>query len=93
MNLDFAGAQTNIMPDNFPSLSVSSNMVVKMTASIPRNSNYKIFFENWFTSIDLLIYLEKEGILPLGTSRLNRLTGLNMSSENDFFKKRQRLFL
>ncbi|XP_050527792.1 piggyBac transposable element-derived protein 3-like [Daktulosphaira vitifoliae] len=83
----FAGAQTNIMPDNLPSFSVSSNMVVKMAASIPRNCNYKIFFDNWFTSIDLLIYLEKEGILPLGTARLNRLTGLNMPSEKDFKKK------
>lgn len=72
----FAGAQTNIMPDDLPSLSASSNMVVKMAASIPRNHNYKIFFDNWFTSLNLLIYLEKEGILPLGTARLNRLSGL-----------------
>jgi len=80
----FAGTQTNIMPNNLPSLLVSSNMVVKMTATIPKNCNYKIFFDNWFTSLNLLVYLEKEGNLPLGTARLNRLIGLNMPSEKEF---------
>lgn len=82
----FAGAQTNIMPDNLLSLSVSSNMVVKLADTIPRNCNYKIFFDNWFTSLDLLVYLEKESILPLGTARMNRLTGLTMPSEKEFKK-------
>lgn len=56
----FAVAQTNIMSDNLSSLTVNSNMVAKMAASIPGNSNYKIFFDHCFTSLYLLIYLEKK---------------------------------
>ncbi|CAI6352914.1 unnamed protein product [Macrosiphum euphorbiae] len=70
----FAGAQSNIIPNSCPNMSVSSNVVLRMSNFIPRHCNYKIFFDNWFTSIPLLIYLHKEGILPIGTARLNRLS-------------------
>lgn len=83
----FAGEQTNKMPDNCPSLTTSSNMVIKMAHTIPRQQNYKIFFDNWFTSLPLMVYLHKEGILPLGTARLNRITGLIMPNEKEFKKQ------
>lgn len=83
----FAGEQTNKMPDNCPSLSTSSNMVIKMAQTIPRQKNYKLFFDNWFTSLPLMIYLHKEGILPLGTARLNRLQGLTMPTKKEFQKE------
>lgn len=75
------------MPDNCPSRSTSSNMVVKMAQTIPRQKNYKLFFDNWFTSLPLMIYLHKEGILPLGTARLNRLKGLTMPTKKEFQKE------
>jgi len=82
----FAGEQTNKMPDNCPTLSTSSNMVIKMAYTIPRQKNYKLFFDNWFTSLPLMVYLDKEGILPLGTARLNRIAGLIMPNEKEFKK-------
>lgn len=83
----FAGAQSNVIPESCPNLSVSSNVVLRMSKFIPRYCNYKICFDNWFTSILLLVYLHKEGILPLGTAGLNRLSGLKMPTENVFKNK------
>lgn len=39
----FAGAQNNVVPEGSPSLSVSSNVVVRLVNSISRNSKYKFF--------------------------------------------------
>lgn len=83
----FAGKQTNKMPDNCPSLSTSSNMVIKMAQTIPRLKNYKLFFDNRFTSLPLMVYLHKEGILPLGTARLSCLKGLTMPTKKEFQKE------
>lgn len=58
-----------------------------MAQTIPRQKNYKLFFDNWFTSLPLMIYLHKEGILPLGTARLNRLQGLTMPTKKEFQKE------
>lgn len=51
----FAGAESDTIPPGAPNLGVSSNVVVRMAASIPRNMKYKLFFDNWFTSVDLLV--------------------------------------
>lgn len=63
-------------------LGTSSNVVVKLAETIHRNQNYKLFFDNWFTSLPLLVYLTKEGILPLGTVRTNRLPNCELPKES-----------
>ncbi|KAF9802767.1 hypothetical protein SFRURICE_002935 [Spodoptera frugiperda] len=43
---------------------------------IPKEGlNYKLFFDNWYTSLPLLTYLNKKGILPIGTIKANRIPG------------------
>lgn len=83
----FAGEQTNKMPDNCKSLTTSSNMVIKIAYTIPRQKNFKLFFDDWFTSLQLMVYLDKEGIFPLGTARLNCITGLIMPTVKVFKKQ------
>ena len=43
--------------------------------------NYKLFCDNWFTSIPLLHELAKIGIQCLGTVRPNRLPNISMPNE------------
>ncbi|KAJ8912352.1 hypothetical protein NQ315_014719 [Exocentrus adspersus] len=83
----FAGSQSNTVPTGAPNLSMSSNVVLKLSESIPRHKNYKLFFDNWFTSVGLMTYLTTQGILPLGTVRLNRVPGLKMPLEKEMKKK------
>ncbi|XP_050305075.1 piggyBac transposable element-derived protein 3-like [Anthonomus grandis grandis] len=82
----FAGSQSNIVPADAPDLGTSSNVVVKFVERVPKHENHKIFFDNWFTSVPLMVYLTKNGIHPLGTVHLNRVQGCKMLSEKEFKK-------
>lgn len=53
------------------------------------NVGHKLFFDNWFTTLDLLIYLKKRGILSCGIVRANRLQGCPLLS-NEELKERGR---
>lgn len=82
----FAGDQSNIFPSDAPDLGVSSKVVTRLTSTVPRNVNHKIFFDNWFNSIKLQVYLYKNGLLPLGTIRMNRVPNADMPIEKDLKK-------
>ncbi|GBP33290.1 hypothetical protein EVAR_30878_1 [Eumeta japonica] len=50
---NFAGDQSNTYPDDAPDLGVSGNIVARLTETVPRHVNHKIFFDNWFNSPNL----------------------------------------
>lgn len=56
-----------------PDLGASSNIVVRLARCIPRHQQYRLFFDNYYTSPELISYLSKEGILSLGTLNKGRL--------------------
>lgn len=61
--------------------------MVKLSSTIPKNQNYKLFFDNWLTGIPLLVYVSKQGILPLGTIRSNRVPDFQFPKEAEMKKK------
>ena len=76
-----------IKPVNgFPDIGASGNIVLQLAQIVPKMKNYKLFCDNWFTSIPLLHELAKIGIQYLGTVRPNRLPNISMPNE----KKRKR---
>ena len=79
----FSGAQSNVVPSGTPDLGASSNVVVRLSQSVPRNVNHKIFFDNWLTSVPLQVYLKKEGILSLGTVRATRIPNCDVPTESE----------
>ncbi|KAH8026442.1 hypothetical protein HPB51_020426 [Rhipicephalus microplus] len=77
----------NIRPvPGLPDLGVSSNVVLELSGSIPENKNYLLFFDNWFTSIELLVSLHQRGIPALGTARANRISGCRLPSDAEMKK-------
>ena len=56
-------------------LEVRGNLVVTLCQNLPHQQRYKVFFDNYFTSIPLLVELRESGILALGTIRQNRMVG------------------
>ncbi|CAK1598666.1 unnamed protein product [Parnassius mnemosyne] len=87
----FAGEQSNTRPEGAPDLGVSGNVVTRLTETVPRHVNHKIFFDNWYNS-PKQIYLTKIGFLPLGTVRLNRVPNIDMPLEREL-KKQERGFM
>ncbi|MEI6864815.1 transposase [Flavicella sp.] len=70
-------------------IGVSSAYVIKLSEDVPRNKNYKLFFDNWFSSLPLVEALNDRGILCLSTVRSNRLKGIKLKEEK-YLKKEGR---
>ena len=71
-----------IKPVNgFSDIGASGNIVLQLAQIVPKMKNYKLFCDNWFTSIPLLHELAKIGIQYLGTVRPNRLPNISMPHE------------
>lgn len=79
----FAGDQSNKIPEGAPDLGVSGNVVARLTETVPKHKNHKIFFDNWYNSPKLQVYLSKIGLLPLGTVRMNRVPNAEMPTEKE----------
>ncbi|XP_064486010.1 piggyBac transposable element-derived protein 2-like [Ornithodoros turicata] len=55
-------------------------------AEIPPNSGYKIFFDNYFTSVKLLEHLSEMGYCATGTVRENRVDGCPLKPKSQVKK-------
>lgn len=77
----------NIVLPREPDLSASSIVVMRMARDIPKYQNYKLYFDNYFTSLPLLGHLAKEGILSLGTVRRNRIPNCKLPTDKEVSKK------
>lgn len=54
--------------------------------NIPSNAGYKVYFDNYFTSFDLLMHLTSIGICATGTIRENRTKNCPLPRKEDFNK-------
>ncbi|XP_022823399.1 piggyBac transposable element-derived protein 2-like isoform X2 [Spodoptera litura] len=69
-------------------LGVGGKTVVRLCKTISNKVLSTVYFDNWFTSLELLHYLRNEfGILSLGTIRKDRLRNCHLSSDKDMKKK------
>ena len=56
-------------------LGVTGDLVMRLCEHLPHHENFKLFFDNYFTSLALIKELYSIGILSLGTIRGKRLMG------------------
>lgn len=66
-----------MQPPELPDVGASGNVVLRLAQPIPKQHNHKVFFDNWFTSVPLMLTLAQQGIHSTGTVRSNRLPGVN----------------
>ncbi|XP_060873874.1 piggyBac transposable element-derived protein 3-like [Metopolophium dirhodum] len=85
----FTGQENNseLRNKNEPDLGSSANVVVRLGRVIPKHQNYKLFFDNYYTTLPLLVYLKIENILSLGTVRRNRLKNVVLLDDSTMLKK------
>lgn len=69
-----------------PQISKSSDVVLRMTRNIPVGQNFKVFADNYFTSLSLVETLKANGIFYVGTVRINRLKGCALKDEKSLKK-------
>ena len=59
---------------NFPGkLGVFGNVVLELVKNLPENKNFKLYFHNWLSSVDLVCLLKQQSISSVATIRSNRL--------------------
>ncbi len=74
------------MTDEFQKLQKSAQVVARLCQFLTNHANHKLIFDNWFSTINLFIYLKQLGILACGTMRANRLQGCKLKSNKDLKK-------
>lgn len=62
-------------------------LLFRLTDVIPKNQNFKLSFDNWFSFYYLMLTLKYMGVLAIGTVRTNRMMGCEF--KNDKIMKRE----
>lgn len=82
----YTGQEAPRRPEE-PDLNSVGNTVLRLCRPIPRYINHIIYFDNFYTSIPLLHYLNTQGIFTLGTIQRNRLgKNCKLPNQKDFMK-------
>lgn len=82
----YAGKGEIVENSDYKHLQKSAQVVARLCEHLPSYSGHQLFFDNWFTTLDLLIYLKNRGILARGTMRVNRIQGCPLQSNKDMTK-------
>jgi len=71
-----------------PDFGVSEYVVVRLCRIIPKNMNYKVYFDNYYTSVLLMVYMKNRQIFSLETVRRNHLNNVLLPpNEKDFLER------
>lgn len=82
----FIGAGSNVILHNMPDLGPAAN-VVRLPQTIPNFVNHIVYFNNFYTTLPLFIYLRSRGIYALGTIRSGRIPNCSMIKIKSFLKQ------
>lgn len=83
----YCGAGDNVVLTDTPDLGASANVVVRLSRNVPDFKNHVIYFDNYYTSLPLLVYLKSRGIHSLGTIRSNRIPNCKLPTDIDLRKQ------
>lgn len=67
-------------------MGLSGDIVIRLSDILPKHKNYKLSFDNWFTSYNLKLHLKSLVILSVGTVRSNRIAGCQFENDKDLKK-------
>ena len=70
--------------NDYNHLQKTAQVIAKLCEHLLANTHHKSYFDNWFTALDLLIYLTRKGILAceIIQAKQNRLQGSLQSTKN-----------
>lgn len=78
--------KTEKLPDE-PDLGATGNVVVRLLRGVPRKQNHIIYYDNFYTSLPLVLFLAKSGIHTVGTVQQNRIPNNKLPEKKNFMKK------
>ena len=60
----------------------NTTVLVRLVEDLPKNVNYRLFFDKWFCTLDLCVVHSRMSILPTATIRKHTLKSCDLPSEN-----------
>ena len=78
----YQGAGTGI-PLECKALGLGAAVVLRLSETIPKEKNYKLCFDNYFTGISLIRELKKRSMLFIGALRSNRMCNCPLLTEKE----------
>ena len=82
----YEGKGTGVSEDH-KVLGLGGSIVMRLVENLPERGNFKVYFDNFFTSIPLLIQLKEKGFHALSVLKTNLMSGAILKSKGDM--KRQ----
>ncbi|GBN01523.1 PiggyBac transposable element-derived protein 1 [Araneus ventricosus] len=73
--------------DDEPDIGASGNVVIRLSREIPRNQNYKLYFDRYYSSLNFSVYLFQQGIQCVGTIQRNRITNCKFRNDQELKKE------
>ncbi|GBN05381.1 PiggyBac transposable element-derived protein 1 [Araneus ventricosus] len=73
--------------DGEPDIGPSGNVVIRLSREIPRNQNYKLYFDRYYSSLNLFVYLFQQGIQSVGTIQRNRIPNCKFRNDQELKKE------
>eukprot|EP00795_Rhopilema_esculentum_P009567 gene9567-17318_t len=64
-----------------------ADVVMRLCHHLPKDQNYKLFFDNFFNYLELLVKLKEKKIWAIGTLRADRMRGCKLKSEKELKKE------
>ena len=64
-----------------------ADVVMRLCHHLPKDQNYKLFFDNFFNYLELLVKLKEKKIWAIGTLRADRMHGCKLKSEKELKKE------
>ena len=83
----YSGAKDNVTPNGAPDLGAAANVVSGLSQIIPNHKNHIIYFDNFYTTLPLIVYLYSRGIYSLGTLRSNRIANCKLPTDEEVKKE------
>ena len=68
-------------------LGVGGDVILRLSETLPQHQNFKVFADNFFSGIPMIIALKSKGIHYTGTIRKGRLPGCQLREDKDLEKE------
>lgn len=68
-------------------LGFSGDIVMALTSELPKGKNFKVYFDNWFSSLQLSVALKERQIFCIGTVRQDRMGKCSLQLEKELKKR------
>ena len=86
-DLLFYQGKTTSIDKGFKNFGLGASIVLQLSQILPSGCNFKLIFDNYFTSLSMIRHIKEMGFFCIGTIRNNRIEHCPLATEIELKKK------